>query len=853
MIKRDPGCTRCRLCKTAEYVCLLGKGPEPCEVAIVGEAPGACEDDTGEPFVGAAGKLLTRLLDEAGLDRRDIFITNAVSCRPPDNKTPTDSQIDSCNYWLNGQLRSVKPKYVLLLGNVPLYAITGEKGISKARGKPFEQDGVIYLPTFHPAYALRYPEAEYTIGKDLALFAKIIEQGQIPRERSLKFFVIDTELKLKRFVKRLRHRSVTFDIETTGLFPWMPNGRVNTLQFDIKDKQWIIFLTSFADPAAVVKMIDEAVQKHDVQFTAHNGKFDFLWMLVHFGVRWYERFQFDTMLAHYLLDENSLHGLKFLAQHFLGAPDWDVDKDTKKGKYLTTPEGRHKLALYGAHDVYYTTRLKKIFLRRLRQEPEVYRVFRWILMPAAQMYVEAEFYGAPVNVERLDEVGKELHKRKDEAEQELLRYGDINWGSAQQVSKRLFEDLRIPIVERTKGGAASTSESVLKRIDHPAVGALLRFRECKQQLSFFIEGWEPYLVDGWLHPSFKLHGTVTGRLSCENPNLQQVPRDENIRSIITAIPHLHGDWVLVEADLSQIELRIAAELAGAKSLRDCFVNGTDVHWLTALTEIRRGKGKKELIAKTARELGCKSSRYDDQVDSMLAAGPDRCIEIEHGWKELRKKAKAVNFGYLFGMWWTKFKIYARDNYGVHVTDQQAEESRENFFMLYPELDAWQRRQKTMARFNGFVQSLSGRKRRLPHATNKNHKDPRRKEAERQAINSPVQSFANELNLMAALQLRKEFDRDTVRIIGTVHDSTLFLVRTKDVQRVCARYQEIMRWPKLLDKFKVKFKVPLEGEVKIGAWGRGVSPAKWTSPAGSQSTLVRKKGPSRSQSATLKAA
>ena len=824
MIKRDPGCTRCRLCKTAEYVCLLGK-PVETEVCIIGEAPGAREDATGQAFVGKSGQLLTRLLEEQDLDRDEIFITNAVSCRPPENKTPTDRQIEACSYWLNGQLRSVKPKYVLLLGNVPLFAITGQKGITKMRGKPFEKDGVIYLPTFHPAYALRYPEAEYTISKDLTLFKKIIERGEIPRERKLKFFSIDTEYKLKFFLRRIR-RSMTFDIETTGLFPWEAQSRVNTLQFDIGGKQYIIFLTEFADPQEVVDMITTRMDEEDSQLTLHNGKFDFLWMKVHFNVDWYKRFFFDTMLAHYLLDENSLHGLKFLAQHFLGAPDWDVDKDTKKGKYLETREGRHKLAMYGAHDVYYTSALKRVFLRRLRLEPEVMRVFRWIMMPAAQMYTEAEYYGAPVNVNRLEEVGKELHARKDAAEKELKRYGDINWGSPQQVGKLLFQDLKIPVVERTKTGAASTSESVLKRIDHPAVGALLRFRECKQQLSFFIEGWEPYLVDGWLHPSFKLHGTVTGRLSCENPNLQQVPRDENIRSIITALLDLHGDWVLVEADLSQIELRIAAELAGAKSLKRCFVEGIDVHWLTALTEIRRGKGKQSLIAKTARALGCKSKVYGDQVDAMLAAGPDACIEIEHGWKELRKKAKAVNFGYLFGMWWKKFKIYARDNYGVNVTDQEAQESRENFFALYPELDAWQRRQKTTARFNGFVQSLSGRKRRLPFAMIKNSKDPRRMEAERQAVNSPVQGFANELNLMAALQLREEFDRDTVRVVGTVHDSTLFLVRRASVTRVVERMLEIMRRPKLMDKFKIKFGVPLEGEAKIGPWGRGVSLAKW---------------------------
>lgn len=817
MIKPDPGCTLCRLSKTATRVCQLGSGPTRSEAMIIEESPGSSNKSR---------LMIARLMAEAGVDPKSMFVASAVSCDTPDGKSPTDSQIEKCRHWLNAQIKAVKPRFVLLLGASSYFAITGQKGITKVRGKPFEKDGIIYVPTFSPSYALRFPEAEYTITKDLELFRDIIERGEIPREKKLRFFVVDTMIKLKILCRRMRHQLVTVDIETTGLFPWAKDAKVNSIQFDIKGKQFVVFLDAFADPHEVVAMLDAAMETHNVQLIAHNGKFDLLYLLVQFGVAWYKRIVFDTMLAHFLLDENSRHGLKTLAQHYLGAPDWDVDRETKLGMNLTSKKAREKFALYGAHDVYYTRKLRDLFLRLLKQEPAVYKVFKYIMMPAVQMYVEAEFYGAPIDVRRLESVGKELHTRKDAAEKELQRYGKINWASPQQIAHRLFTELKVKVVERTKTGAPSTSESVLKRIDHPAVGALLRFREAKQQLSFFIEGWEPYLVDGWLHPSFKLHGTVTGRLSCENPNLQQVPRDPVIRSIIAAINDLHGEWELVEVDLSQVEMRIAAELSGAKYLLHCFLNGIDVHWLTAMTEIRRGKGKKELIAKTAKLLGCKSSKYDDQVDAMLAAGPDKCIDLVEDWKELRKKAKAVNFGYLFGMWWKKFKIYARDNYGVNVTDQEAQESRENYFMLFPELEQWQSRQRTYARFRGYVESLSGRKRRLPYAMIRNPKDPRRMEAERQAINSPVQSFANELNLMAALQLREEYDRDTVRIVGTVHDSTLFLVRRAKVVPVVTRMLEIMRRPKLMDKLGIKFTVPLEADAKIGPWGRGINLEKW---------------------------
>jgi DNA polymerase-1 len=363
---------------------------------------------------------------------------------------------------------------------------------------------------------------------------------------------------------------------------------------------------------------------------------------------------------------------------------------------------------------------------------------------------------------------------------------------------------------------------VIKRIDHPCTEALLKFREAKQQLSFFIDGWKPYLVNGRLHPSFKLHGTVTGRLSCENPNLQQVPRDPRIRTLISA----PEGWSLIEADLSQIELRIAAELANERAMLEAFKTGVDVHWLTALREIARGGALKSLVVKTAQALskGTKLS-YSQSINILLKMGPDAAQGISAEWKEYRKKAKAINFGYLYGMWWKKFKLYARDNYGVAVTDEEAQASRIAFFDLYSDFPEWHKRQRRYVRKHGYVKSLSGRKRRLP-AARMSEDTPERREAERQAINSPVQSFANEINLMAALQLRKEFPRRVLRIVGTVHDAVLLEVRNDWVERVYKRTLEIMSRPELFDVFDIELDVPIEAEAKIGPWAAGKSLKKW---------------------------
>lgn len=584
-------------------------------------------------------------------------------------------------------------------------------------------------------------------------------------------------------------------------------------------------------------MMDEVNERRDdFMLIAHNGKFDLLWTWVHLGVKW--EVDFDTMLAHYLLNENMRHGLKYLAQVYCGAPDWEIDLTEKQG--MNVPLKKH--CKYLAHDLYYTRELRFVFGKMLREDWEVKRVFDKIMMPCANLFIEVEYDGVFIDMDQFGEAEEVLREQYETALAELKQWEPeyvldakgkqqpFNWGSPPQLAKLLFEDLGIKPLDKTAAGNPSTSESVIKRIDHPCTEALLRFRAAKQQLSFFIDGWKPFLHKQsrgyYLHPSFKLHGTVTGRLSCEHPNLQQVPRDPRIRSLISA----EKGWTLIQYDLSQAELRIAAELARERNMIHAFVNGIDVHWMTALREIARGGGLVDLIMGTAKTLNDgKKLSYSDAIELLLKAGHDAAIQVNKEWKEYRKKAKAVNFGYLYGMWWKKFKIYARDNYGVIITDEEAEQSRVTFFDNYPDLPDWHKRQKKYARRHGYVKSLSGRKRRLPEAK---HADdtPERRAAERQAINSPVQSFANEVNLMAALQLRKEYGRDVVKICGTVHDSVLFRVRNDMVDEVYHRMLEIMRWPELMDVFGIRMSVPIEADGEVGPWGKGVTLERWKEAA-----------------------
>lgn len=820
------------------------------QILIVGEHP---------DINPRAKAILYDILNDAGIEEDDFRWLNVLDEAPPEGKNITKTMIKAAQDRFNRRLERKDPKYIIPLGNVACQALLGYQGISKLRGKPFEWQGKVVLPMLHPNIALYDQKYESTFELDARRLKEVVDFGGIPEERDLDFHVVDTWEKVDQMLDDLKG-TVAIDLETSRLYPFttmqdelIEKGqatkdllaqhkgthgsnnlpRVVSMQFGCRKRQWIVPMETAGiwTRKQLEKIVKKVTRRLKGCFSVyHNGKFDALWMLVRFGVKW--RVDFDTMLAHYILDENDRHGLKYLAQKYLGAPDWDIDGKNKTSWSM-------KNAKYACHDVFYTRRLYYVLRKLLKEDGEVKQVFELILMPCVKMFVEAEYRGVYIDLDKMDDADAYLRGELEAALENLEKWGKkatkvdkktgkINWGSADQLANLLFNDLKIKSIEKTKAGKDSVSESVLLRIDHPMVTDLLKFRAASKQLSAFIEGWRPYIdTTGRLHPVFKLHGTVTGRLSCEHPNLQQVPRDPRIRSLITAPP----GFTLIEMDLSQIELRIAAELANEYNLLRVFNEGGDPHWQTAIREIERGAGYAKEIKKTVKLHHEKHGKeyikmsYSEAVDYILNMGGDAAAELMEMWKEVRKKAKAINFGYLYGMWWKKFKIYARDNYGVEVTDNEAEASREAFFELYPNFPEWHEKQRRFAQMNGYVRSLSGRKRRLPAAM-AGRDSPERREAQRQAINSPVQSFANELNLMAALQMRKEFGKSWFGLIGTVHDAVLVEVRNDKVPFVYERGLEIMSQPDLLTDFDISLSVPIEADAKIGAWSKGKSLAKW---------------------------
>jgi uracil-DNA glycosylase family 4 len=779
---RDPNCRRCGLWQTTSHVYVAPSGPESSVVSVVGEAPGHNEELQGTPFVGAAGQLLNSSLGKSGLDRHCILVTNACRCRPPGNRTPKASEFKACSVHTQRELQSTK--FVLLLGSIALkQQLGGQASIKKLRGKVFEKEGKFFLPTYHPAYIIRDARAAPAFDADLRTFKKLVTTGGIPQENDLHVTVVDSP---KVFHQMLDNLSgiVSLDIETSGIYAWAPGAHVVSVGLGTRKRQWVWPILyrdgpkwrSIMPPVVAHLMAMLAERLQDCQVVGQFCKFDSVWLKLHYNVD--INFAYDVGLAHYQSNENSLHDLEFLAQIFYSAPAYDVAHEVKQGISGTFQEHVN----YLAKDIYYTRKLRFDVDKTLTDHSSR-RLYYGLTLPASSMYRDIELTGVTIDVPRMQEVEQHLLREIDKTEKSFARWGKVNLSSPQQLSDLLFTKLRIKPLDMTPTGKPSTNESVLKRLDHPCVDAILKHRRATKLYSTFIKGWKPFLIDGKLHPSFKIHGTTTGRPSCESPNFQQTDRDTMIRSLVIA----PKGWELVEFDLSQAELRIVAELSRDPTMLEIFQTGGDIHRHTA---------------------------------SVVLDVPPQDVDDNQ-----RYIAKSLNFGLIYGMYEKKLIQYCRDEYGVNLTRQQSHRFRTKFFQLYSKLLDWHERQKMFARQHGYVRNLCGRMRRLPIAMQV-FDSPERGEADRQAINSPVQSFVSDMNLMICLQASKEFPPEYFRLCATVHDSGMAIVRRDKVMEVGKRLMIIMQRPALMDEWGIKLRVLMVGDVKVGPWSKGVKLEKW---------------------------
>ena len=822
---RNPNCRDCGLWESSENVCIPGDGSVKADIVIIGEAPGAHEARTGKPFMGQSGEILRNELAKVGL--KNVYITNVNKCRPPENRTPTPAEMKACRKYLDEELSTIKPRFVVTLGATASKAMKSGAKITEVHGKLIEGEHFTIAPMFHPAYALRDPSKLPAFQQDMARLARAYRGEE--RTATVNWAIV-TRGNFRKFIKEfIEAPEFSFDIETSGLFPYDGKGKVRCIAFGLPNRSWLLplqgvdlpihrdmkndFRGRYQAQKRILKLLaDLAIGK---TICGQNAKFDNHWLFMYYGVRF--RLNFDVMLAHHVLDENTEHGLKELVRSHLDEPDYDLTSKEKKGQSQES-----KLFEYCAKDAAYTLRLKRIFDAQFKKDRILRRLFYKLVMPAARAIEDIEMVGLTIDMPGMAKVESETRAAHAEALAELNRMVGkvINWNSPPQIAKLLFTDLGLTPTVLTAKGAPSTGEEALLDIrdQHPVAEQLVRYRELEKFLSTYIEGWKEYMVGDRLFMSYKIHGTVTGRYSSR---LHQVPRDGRIRNLVTAPP----GWKFLQADISQAEMRTAAILSGDLELIKCFREGIDAHWRTLLHTIGSGgvgeyvEPVKETALKLSKHLGTGVS-LSEALEVMLEAGHEAAIAVDKRWKEGRKKAKAINFGFLFGMYEKKFIETCKLKYGFEPTFEEAKRFRAAYFALYRGLTPWHDKQKKLVHLNGYVRNLAGRLRRLPGIYSSDKM--LRMECERQAINSPVQGFIGDYKAMCLVEIHETIPHDKFKLVGEHHDALLGIVREDAIDEVCPRIQRIMCGPKLLEDFKIELTVPMEAEIELGPWGGGTA-------------------------------
>jgi DNA polymerase-1 len=511
-----------------------------------------------------------------------------------------------------------------------------------------------------------------------------------------------------------------------------------------------------------------------------------------------------------------------MSRKHLDVPEYDLTTAEKRG--IVDPM---KLFQYNARDCGYTLRLKKVFQERLEEEKDLFRLFYELVMPAVRAMEDIELEGKTMNVEALDMLGLDLLSREIKLKRALNKLvgKEVNWGSPKQVGVVLYEDLGIKCTLKTPKGANSTSEAAILDLKgkHPVVDKLIEYREVAKFRSTYVIGFKELMVDDRLYISYKIHGTVTGRYSSR---IHSIPRDGSVRNLVIAPP----GWKFFQADISQAELRIIAQMSGDLEMRKCFLEGIDIHWRTLMFAIAAGYIKGDYaqrVKETANQLILGHKDEDISIteacEICLDYGHEKAIEVWPGWKEGRKKAKAINFGYVYGMYEKKFVQTAKEKYQWEPTWDEAHACREGYFQLYSDLPRWHEKQKKLVKLNGFVRTFFGRRRRLPGI--ESSEKGLRMEAERQAINSPVQGTIGDWKAAVLVEMH-ELDHDKLRLVGEHHDALLGLVRDGCEDEMLPRVIEIIRKPRLLRTFKIRMEIPMDGEIEVGPWGAG---KKYTPP------------------------
>lgn len=567
--------------------------------------------------------------------------------------------------------------------------------------------------------------------------------------------------------------SFSFDTETTDIDA--NKAELVGLSFSIRPNEgWYVPLPdNYEEARAIVNEFKPLFEKKAIGKTGQNIKYDMMML------RWYdiklEGHLFDTMVAHYLIEPDMRHNMDLLAEVYLHYKTVKIDEliGSKKSEQISMRAvGVEKVKDYAVEDADITLRLRHAFEPKLK-ENQLTKLFEEVEMPLIPVLAGMETEGVAIDPDALHEFSLELEKEIAAAETAVYASAGMrfNIASPKQLGEVLFDVLKIdPKAKKTKTGQYATGEDVLSKMAdrHPVVQQVLDYRQLVKLKNTYVDTL-PEMVNprtGRIHTSYQQAVAATGRLSSNNPNLQNIPiRTERGREVRKAFVARNKNFTLLSADYSQIELRIIAEFSKDTGMIEAFKNGIDIHTSTA-----------------AKVYG---------------------VPLELVTSDMRRNAKMVNFGIIYGI--SAFGLSQR----LNIPRKEAANIIDNYFREFPTIKSYMDGSIASARQNGYVETILGRRRYLRDINSANAVV--RGFAERNAINAPIQGSAADLIKVAMINIHHAFETKQFksRMILQVHDELVFDVALEEVELVKPIIRDCMI-------NAIKMQVPLEVEIGTGS-------------------------------------
>lgn len=585
--------------------------------------------------------------------------------------------------------------------------------------------------------------------------------------------LVDTIDKAKELADKLMgEKIICFDTETTGLDP--NNSELVGISFSTKPHvAWYVPVSeNYHEAEKMAQQFKPLLESENIIKIGQNIKFDInilSWYDIHVAGPF-----FDTMIAHYLLQPDMRHNMDALSETYLNyKPVSITELIGKKGKNQLSMRNVDigQVKEYAAEDADITLQLKNIFEPELK-ETGTHKLFGEIEMPLVPVLASMESEGIKLDVPALNEFSIQLGQEIIKTEATIFELAEIefNIASPKQLGEVLFEKLAISNKpKKTKTGQYKTGEDILTKLvhKHPIVGMILEYRSLTKLKSTYVDAL-PAIVnprDGRIHTSFNQAVAATGRLSSNNPNLQNIPiRTERGREIRKAFIPRNDDFVLLAADYSQVELRVIAHLSKDKNMTEAFNDGRDIHTATA-----------------ARVYG---------------------VEYREVTRDMRRNAKTVNFGIIYGI--SAFGLSER----LGIPRREAAEIISSYFAKYPGIKEYMNSTIEFAKEHGYVETIMGRRRYLKDINSANAVV--RGFAERNAINAPIQGSSADMIKIAMINIFNELSNNGLKtkMILQVHDELVFDLH-KDEEATVRRIVEKNM------KDAIKLDVPVVIDMKTG--------------------------------------